>query len=636
MTRFQEACDRADRAWQNLAAGDAPVLRVGAATCGRAAGASDVLQRLRDETVRRDLEARVLEVGCIGLCCAEPVLIADKPGAPSVVYGPVGPDEAAAVLERWILGGDPCPEWALGTMGDGAVKGLAPFAEHPMMKGQVRRVLANCGLIDPEDVEHCLARGGYRGFARAIEGGALATLQEVKTSGLRGRGGAGFPVWRKWQFCREAEGSPKYLICNADEGDPGAFMDRSLLESDPHAALEGMLIAGFVLGASEGYVYCRAEYPLALKRLDVALAQMEDLGLLGQDILGSGWSFRIQVKKGAGAFVCGEETALLASVEGRRGMPRPRPPFPAVQGLWGKPTVIQNVETLGNLPVILREGGEAYRGVGTDESPGTKTFALAGKVRRTGLVEVPMGIALRTIVEEIGGGVPEGRALKAVQTGGPSGGMIPAEKLDLPVDYESLAEVGSIMGSGGMIVLDETTCAVDVARYFLSFTQEESCGKCPPCRVGTRAMLAILEAITEGRAARADLERLESMAWTVKNGSLCGLGQTAPNPVLTTLRYFRNEYLQHIEKHECRAFVCRGLLQYHIDPDRCIRCGACFRVCPVDAVAGSKEAGYAVDPDVCIQCGMCLRTCPPTASAVYRTSGARTRYEPQTEKEAVT
>jgi NADH-quinone oxidoreductase subunit F len=428
------------------------------------------------------------------------------------------------------------------------------------MRRQVRNVLRNCGLIDPENVHHYLARDGYRGFLKALEIGPDKTLEEVRTAGLRGRGGAGFPTWRKWQFCRDAPGRTKYLICNADEGDPGAFMNRSLIEGDPHVVLEGMLIAAFTLGASQGYIYCRAEYPLAIRRLETAISQMRKLGLLGENIQGSGFSFELTIKKGAGAFVCGEETALIASVEGRRGMPQPRPPFPVESGLFGKPTVIQNVETLGNLPLILRNGAGWYTQYGSESSKGTKTFSLAGKINRTGLVEVPLGIKLKDIIYEIGGGVPAGKMLKAVQTGGPSGGCIPAEKMDLPVDYETLMQAGSIMGSGGMIVLDEDTCMVDMAKYFLSFTQAESCGKCAPCRVGTRAMLGILERISTGNGRMDDLDNLETMAQTVKAGSLCGLGQTAPNPVLSTLRYFRAEYEAHIREHKCPAGVCPELV----------------------------------------------------------------------------
>ena len=632
MTSLQEAYTKAEAQWRQLEESAVPILFVGAATCGRAAGAMEVLDVLRAQIEARGINARVIEVGCYGLCSFEPLVIVQKSGRPRVCYGHVGPDEIVHIVERYVLGDDPCAEWALGKMGPGELDGIGDFSEHPMLRRQVRNVLRNCGLIDPENVYHYLAREGYRGFLRALELGAGKTLKEVKAAGLRGRGGAGFPTWRKWEICRKAPGDQRYLICNADEGDPGAFMNRSLIESDPHAVLEGMLIAAFTLGASEGYIYCRAEYPLAVHRLKVAIGQMRELGLLGENIQGSGFSFDLTLNKGAGAFVCGEETGLIASIEGRRGMPRPRPPFPAVSGLRGKPTVVQNVESLGNLPLILRHGAKWYAQYGSESSKGTKTFALAGKIERTGLIEVPLGISLKDIVYDIGGGIPEGKALKAVQTGGPSGGCIPAEKTDLPVDYESLVEAGSMMGSGGMIVLDEDSCAVDIAKYFLSFTQEESCGKCAPCRVGTRAMLHILERIAAGEGEMADLDRLEEIARTVKDASLCGLGQTAPNPVLTTLRYFREEYEDHIGKSRCAAFVCPRLVRYHIDPDRCEGCGACARVCPVEAITGEKKKPHVIDQAVCIQCGACLSACPETYAAVYRRSGELTRYEPRREK----
>ncbi len=627
MTSLQQVCAKARAQWDKLQDSEVPVFFVGAATCGRAAGATDVLQALRGHIEQNKLDVLVVEVGCLGPCSFEPLVIVHKSGSPRVCYANVGPDQVVRILENHVLGDDPCAQWALGTMTPGRLDGIDDFAAHPMMRRQVRNILRNCGLIDPENVHHYLARDGYLGFLKALELGPDGVLKEVKAAGLRGRGGAGFPTWRKWQFCRDAPGPTKYLICNADEGDPGAFMNRSLIEGDPHAVLEGMLIAAFTLGASQGYIYCRAEYPLALQRLEVAIGQMRELGLLGENIQGSGFSFDLAVKKGAGAFVCGEETALIVSIEGRRGMPQPRPPFPAVSGLFGKPTVIQNVETLGNLPLILRNGAEWYTQYGSESSKGTKTFALAGKIEHTGLVEVPLGIKLKDIIYEIGGGVPGGKALKAVQTGGPSGGCIPAEKMDLPVDYETLTQAGSIMGSGGMIVLDEDSCMVDIARYFLSFTQAESCGKCAPCRVGTRAMLGILERIAAGEGQMADLEKLEGIARTVKDGSLCGLGQTAPNPVLTTLRYFRNEYEDHIQKRRCPAFICSAMVSYHIDRDRCSGCGACVRVCPVTAISGQKKKPHVIDQEICIRCGLCLSTCPPRYAAVYRRSGELARYE---------
>ncbi len=645
MTTLAARYAAAEESWRDLEASRVPIFFVGTATCGRAAGAGETLERLRAEIQARGLDARVIETGCLGPCSLEPLVIVHKPDAPRLCFGNVGATEVVQILQRHVLGDDPCAEWALGTLGaDGIARGgetaatlasgIGAFADHPMMRGQVRRVLRNCGLIDPANVDHYLARDGYRAFLRALKLGPEQVLDLVKRAGVRGRGGAGFPTWRKWETCRQTAADQRYLICNADEGDPGAFMNRSLIESDPHAVLEGMLIAAFTLGASKGYVYCRAEYPLALTRLKLAIGQMRDLGLLGEGIQGSSFSFDVEIKMGAGAFVCGEETALIASIEGRRGMPQPRPPFPAVSGLWGKPTIIQNVETLANLPLILLNGPVWYAELGTDGSKGTRSFALAGKVKRTGLIEVPLGTTLRQIVEEIGGGSSDGKPIKAVQTGGPSGGCISAALLDLPVDYESLMQAGSIMGSGGMIVLDEDTCAVDLAKYFVGFTQNESCGKCPPCRVGTRAMLYLLERIAGGEGETDDLRRLQDLALTVSRGSLCGLGQTAPNPVLTTLRYFHDEYRDHVEKKQCTAFVCRDLIRHRIDVERCPGCTACVKVCPAEAITGVRGDAHVIDEARCSQCGSCLSVCPPSYAAVYRVSGDLTRYEEvQTKKD---
>ncbi len=586
-----------------------PRVLVGAATCGRAAGALEVLQAFRGELEAKKIDAHLIEVGCVGLCYLEPIVGIEKPGYPLILYQQVSPQRVKALVERWLLRDDPCAEYALGKLGEGGIDGIPSFFDLPMLAPQVRIVLKNCGFIDPKDIKEYLVNNGYLGLEKALGMKPGEIIEELRKSGLRGRGGAGFPTWRKWEICRSSPTHPKYLICNADEGDPGAFMNRSLIEGDPHALLEGILIAGYTIGAKEAFIYIRAEYPLAVERLQLAISQLNDYGLLGEGILGSDFSFSISLKKGAGAFVCGEETALISSIEGKRGMPRPRPPFPAVSGLWGKPTVINNVETLATLPHILRNGGDWYSQYGTPTSKGTKTFALAGKVERTGLIEVPLGISLREIVYQIGGGIPGGKGFKAVQTGGPSGGCLPAAKLDLPVDYESLVQAGSIMGSGGMIVMDEQTCAVDIARYFLSFTQKESCGKCVPCRVGTKRMLEILERITQGEGKLEDLKKLEKLAETVKSSSLCGLGQTAPNPVLTTLKYFRDEYEAHIEERRCPAGVCKQLITYSIDPDKCTGCEVCKKTCPVQAISGERGGPHTIDQELCTKCGNCYEVC---------------------------
>jgi NADH:ubiquinone oxidoreductase subunit F (NADH-binding)/Pyruvate/2-oxoacid:ferredoxin oxidoreductase delta subunit len=499
---------------------------------------------------------------------------------------------------------------------------VAHHSEIGFYSQQQRVLLRNCGNVNPEEIGDYLGHGGYEALKQVLSRMAPGqVIDEVKRSGLRGRGGAGFPTGLKWEFCAKTTSDKKYVVCNADEGDPGAFMDRSILEADPHSVIEGLTIAGYAMGAHHGYIYVRAEYPLAVRRLRIALEQAREQALLGNNILQSGFSFDIEVKEGAGAFVCGEETALMASIEGRRGMPRPRPPFPAQSGLWGAPTNINNVKSLASIPLIIRWGANWFSSIGTEKSKGTAVFALTGKVANNGLIEVPMGTTLRHIIYEIGGGIPGNKRFKAVQTGGPSGGCLPASMLDLPVDYERLAEAGSIMGSGGMIVADEDTCIVDLAKFFLSFTQAESCGKCVPCRVGTGQMLAILERITEGQGEPGDLDQLERLAQTVKDGSLCALGGTAPNPVLTTLRYFREEYEEHIYRKRCPALMCKALTTYYILPDKCQGCMICLRNCPSGAIKGDKRMVHVIDQSKCTKCGTCLEMCPPRFGAVVKVSG---------------
>ena len=526
-----------------------------------------------------------------------------------VHYVKLTPDDARFIAEEHLYKGRPVTRLMF------QVRKVEPLPE-PSTK-EVRVVLRNVGKINPEDIEDYIAEDGYVALGKVLtEMTPEEVIEEIKRSGLRGRGGAGFPTWLKWQFARRAPGDVKYVVCNGDEGDPGAFMNRRVLEGDPHAVIEGMAIAAYAIGAQQGYFYVRAEYPIAIRTLRIAIQQAREYGLLGENIFDTGFNFDLEVRMGAGAFVCGEETALMQSIEGKRGQPRTRPPFPATSGLWGKPTNINNVETYANVPQILLKGGEWFASMGTEKSKGTKTFAIAGKVKRTGLIEVPLGITVREIVYDVGGGILDDKAFKAVQTGGPMGGCIPEQYLDLPVDYESLASVGSIMGSGGFVVMDEDTCMVDIARFFMEFAQEESCGKCVPCRVGTRQMLEILERICAGHGKPGDIERLETLGKYVKMGSLCGLGQGAPNPVLSTIRFFREEYEAHIYDKKCPAKVCRGLIEYKVDPDLCIGCTRCARNCPVNAITGAPKQPHTIDPEVCIRCGICAQVCPVKAISV--------------------
>ena len=549
----------------------------------------------------------VVKTGCFGLCALGPIMIVYPEGA---FYAQMTPEHVKTVAEQHLVKGGSIVKELLyqGTVAEDGT--IIPFAETPFYKKQMRIALRNCGVIAPEDIEEAIAAGDYAALEKVLTSMTPDdVINEMLASGLRGRGGAGFPTGRKWSFAKASQGDVKYVCCNADEGDPGAFMDRSVLEGDPHCVLEAMTIAGYAIGAHQGYIYVRAEYPVAVERLKIALKQAREYGLLGKNILGLGFDFDIEIRLGAGAFVCGEETALMTSIEGHRGEPRPRPPFPAVKGLFGKPTILNNVETWANVNPIIVNGAAWFAKIGTPTSTGTKVFALGGKITNVGLVEVPMGTTLRTIVEEIGGGIPNGKKFKAAQTGGPSGGCIPAACIDTPIDYDSLIAIGSMMGSGGMIILDEDTCMVDISKFYLEFTADESCGKCTPCRIGTKRLLQLLTKITEGKGEPEDLVKIEELASHMKQSSLCALGQSAPNPILSTLRYFRQEYVDHIEKKHCDAGVCKALLTYSIDPAKCRGCTLCARNCPTHAITGKVREAHVIDKDICIKCGVCMQNC---------------------------
>ena len=600
------------------------MIRAHVLCCGGTGCTSSGSQKIQDafvsELEKQGLaeEVKVVQTGCFGLCALGPVVIVYPDGS---FYSRVTEEDVAEIVEEHLLKGRVVERLIYNEVADGADKvdvANSSLNDTIFYKSQYRLALRNCGVINPENIEEYIAMDGYAALGKVLtEMTPDQVIETILASGLRGRGGAGFPTGMKWKFASGNRGQvQKYVCCNADEGDPGAFMDRSILEGDPHALIEAMAIAGYAIGANQGYVYVRAEYPIAVNRLQIAIDQAKEYGLLGKDIFGSGFDFNLDIRLGAGAFVCGEETALMTSIEGKRGEPRPRPPFPAVKGLFERPTVLNNVETYANIPQIILRGAEWFSSIGTEKSKGTKVFALGGKIKNTGLVEVPMGTTLRHIIEEIGGGIPNGKKFKAAQTGGPSGGCIPAHLIDTPIDYDNLLEIGSMMGSGGLIVMDEDTCMVDIARFFLDFTVDESCGKCTPCRVGTKRLLEILDKIISGNGEMEDLDRLEELANYIKSASLCGLGQTAPNPVLSTLRYFKDEYIAHIVDKKCPAGVCKKLVQYTIDLDKCIGCGLCAKNCPADAITrttytapGHKLASMEIDPKKCVKCGACMSAC---------------------------
>ncbi len=598
-----------------------PLIFVGCGTCGLGAGAGSTLEMVHAYLKEKEIDANVIETGCIGLCAVEPIMDVCLPSFNRISFQQVTGDKVYEILDKTFQLELPEKEYILGQMelpGAKAWEGVRMFNEHPFFKPQKRIVLKNCGIIDPTDIKEYIARGGYKSYIKAISvHSPVDVCHIIEKSGLRGRGGGGFPTGRKWKFANSEESDQKYLICNADEGDPGAFMDRAVIEGDPHRLIEGMAIGSYAIGATVAYIYIRAEYPLAIERLEIAIKQAKEYGLLGENIFGTGVDLQIKIKKGAGAFVCGEETALMHSIEGKRGMPRPRPPFPTTSGLFGKPTVINNVETFGNVPSIIEHGADWFASTGTEKSKGTKVFALSGKIKKTGLVEIPMGTTVRQILFDVAGGIMNDKKFKAVQIGGPSGGCITEQNLDIQIDYESLINAGAMMGSGGLVVMDEDTCMVDVAKFFMGFIQRESCGKCIPCREGTRRLLEILESITSKPHA-GDTEALdrfkgvmqiEKLSKVIKDTSLCGLGQTAPNPVLSTLKWFKDEYEAHVFDRKCPAGVCQNLREYKIDVDACTGCTVCVKKCPVNAIVGAKKTPHFIVADKCIGCGACYDAC---------------------------
>jgi len=596
-----------------------PRISIGMATCGLAAGAVETKAAFAEALAEQGIEALIIPVGCLGHCYAEPLVMIENPGFPAIAYHEVTPGKARVLVKSFLGEGDPLFEWVLGAMEENDL--IPTVNDFPRFSLEERIIMQACGSIDPADINQYLAKGGYASLAKTLSLPSAEIIRMVTESGLRGRGGAGFPTGRKWDLAVTAGGNGKTVICNADEGDPGAYMDRTLLESNPHQLLEGLAICAYSVGAANAVVYVRAEYPLAVEMVAAAIAQAKEANLLGDGILGSTFDLEVSVFQGSGAFVCGEETALIQSVEGKRGMPQYRPPYPVQHGLWGQPTVINNVKTLSTIPAIIREGPQWFRSIGAGNSPGTAIFSVVGKVIHPGLVEIPTGTTLRTLIFEICGGIPKHKPFKAVQIGGPSGGCLPESFLDTPVDFDSLTQAGAMMGSGGMVVMDEDSCMVNVARYFLDFTQNESCGKCTFCRIGTRHLLNILDRITKGEGKEGDLDLLDLLARDIKEGSLCGLGKTAPNPVLTSLKYFRDEYEAHIKEKRCPAMMCRSLTAFYIDPDKCARgCEVCVGCCPVEAIFTAKGRKKAIDQSLCVKCGECLVSCPPEYDAVRKVS----------------
>lgn len=599
--------------------GEIPYIYIGMATCGLAAGANETKAAFAETLAERNIAAQIVEVGCLGHCYAEPLVVIENPGFPPICYHEVTPGKARALVRAFLEEGDPLFEYVLGAMEENDL--IPTVMDFPRFNLERRVVMEQCGAIAPGDLHQYLSREGYAGFVKALSLKPEEIIQEIIASGLRGRGGAGFPTGKKWHMARTSGQGRKAVICNADEGDPGAYMDRTILESNPHQVLEGIAICGYAVGADQAIVYVRAEYPLAVKMIRSAIDQAENAGLLGHNILGTEFSLQVKVFEGSGAFVCGEETALIQSIEGRRGMPQFRPPYPVQSGLWGQPTVINNVKTLAVVPAIVKHGAEWYTAIGTEQSPGTAIFSIVGKVVHPGLVEIPMGTSLRSLIFDICGGVPKKKKFKAVQIGGPSGGCLPADFLDTSVDFDSLVQAGAMMGSGGMVVMDEDSCMVNVARYFLDFTQKESCGKCTFCRIGTWHLLHTLDRITKGEGREQDLELLATLSEEIKEGSLCGLGKTAPNPVLTSLKYFREEYEAHIKEKRCPAMMCRALTAFYIDLEKCARgCDACVGCCPVEAIFTTKGRKKAVDQSLCVKCGECMVACPAEYDAVKKVS----------------